>query len=177
MDKTDQEPEHAADPAAPTASEPNEMNSQAPLPAPPSATGQPWDNAAEEAWSEHSATAWALVYVIHRIRSTPLPPVLLPEQRRHFHKIIQMAAALLEDWQRSERDQAQQLALRGLITELSAEFLEAEQDHHGQNSHAGGQVEHEFTSSHQQYLEEVPEDAANDQSDHEADEAHQDQKM
>lgn len=71
---------------------------------------QAWDRANEQAWSEHSATAWALAYVIHRIRSTPLPPILLPEQRRHFQKVIQMASALMEEWQRRERDQAQQLA-------------------------------------------------------------------
>ena len=69
-----------------------------------------WDNAAEQEWSEHSTTAWALAYVIHRVRSTPLPPILPPEQRQHFHKVVQMAAALMEEWQRRERDQAQQLA-------------------------------------------------------------------
>lgn len=76
----------------------------------PSPTDKQWNSTNEQEWSEHSATAWALAYVIHRIRSTPLPPILLPEQRRHFQKVIQMAAALTEEWQRRERDQAQQLA-------------------------------------------------------------------
>jgi hypothetical protein len=80
------------------------------FPTPVSPAEGVWDNTAEQAWSEHSTTAWALAYVIHRIRSTPLPPILPPEQRRHFHKVVQMAAALMEEWQRRERDQAQQLA-------------------------------------------------------------------
>ncbi len=81
-----------------------ELSTQAPL------AEEVWDSAAEQEWSEHSTTAWALAYVIHRIRSTPLPPILPPEQRQHFHEVVQMAAALMEEWQRRERDQAQQLA-------------------------------------------------------------------
>ncbi|HEY7348213.1 MAG TPA: hypothetical protein VH599_07805 [Ktedonobacterales bacterium] len=77
-----------------------------------------WNSAIEQEWSEHSATAWALAHVIHHIRSTPLPPFLLPEQQRHFQKIILMAAALMEEWQRSERDQAQQLAIGRPVTGL-----------------------------------------------------------
>ncbi len=83
------------------------------------ATGMGWDSTAEQEWSEHSATAWALAHVIHRIRSTPLPPILSPEQRRHFQKVVQMAGALMEEWQRRERDQAQRLAIgRPLIDML-----------------------------------------------------------
>ena len=78
------------------------------LPSPPAE--KHWGNNHEQEWSEHSATAWALAHVIHRIRSTPLPPILLPEQRRRFQQVIQMAAALMEEWQRRERDQAQQIA-------------------------------------------------------------------
>jgi len=78
-----------------------------------------WDDAAEQEWTEHSATAWALAHVIHRIRSTSLPPILSAEQRRHFQKVVQMAAALMEEWQRRERDQAQRLATgRPLIDTL-----------------------------------------------------------
>lgn len=80
------------------------------LSTPASLAEEGWDSAAEQEWSEHSTTAWALAYVIHRIRSTPLPPILPPEQRQHFHKVVQMAAALMEEWQRRERDQAHQLA-------------------------------------------------------------------
>jgi hypothetical protein len=83
-----------------------------------------WNSATEEEWSEHSATAWTLAHVIHHIRSTPLPPFLSPEQRNHFHKIIQMAAEMIEDWQRGERDQAQQLASARPVTELPAEPAE-----------------------------------------------------
>lgn len=71
---------------------------------------QHWEPVQEEEWSEHTATAWTLAHIIHRIYSTPLPPVLSPEQRRHFQKIIKMAAALIEEWQQREREQAQQLA-------------------------------------------------------------------
>ncbi len=71
---------------------------------------QHWEQAQEEEWSEHTATAWTLAHIIHRIYSTPLPPVLSPEQRRHFQKIIKMAAALIEEWQQRERELAQQLA-------------------------------------------------------------------
>lgn len=77
---------------------------------PPPPADKEWGNTHKQEWSEHSAAAWALAHVIHRIRSTPLPPILLPEQRRHFQQVIQMAAALMEEWQRRERDQAQQLA-------------------------------------------------------------------
>jgi len=80
------------------------------LPMPAPLAEEAWDDTTEQAWSEHSTSAWALAHVIHRIRSTPLPPILPPEQRRHFQKVVQMAAALMEEWQRRERDQAQQLA-------------------------------------------------------------------
>jgi hypothetical protein len=69
-----------------------------------------WEQGQEEEWSEHTATAWTLAHIIHRIYSTPLPPTLSPDQRRHFHKIIKMAAALIEEWQQREREQAQHLA-------------------------------------------------------------------
>ena len=101
---TDQEPTNAFEPEVLTGAPDLEI-----ILAPPPAD-KPWDSTDEQAWSEHSATAWALAYVIHRIRSTPLPPILLSEQRRHFQTVIQLAAARIEEWQRRERDQAQQLA-------------------------------------------------------------------
>src|SRR5690348_2775152 len=82
-----------------------------------------WDNAAEQEWNEHSTTAWALTHVIHRICSTPLPPILPPEQRRHFQKVVQMAAALMEEWQRRERDQAQQLVAHHPFADSANEIL------------------------------------------------------
>lgn len=82
-----------------------------------------WDNAAEQEWNEHSTTAWALAHVIHRICSTPLPPILPPEQRRHFQKVVHMAAALMEEWQRRERDQAQQLVAQHSFTYAASEML------------------------------------------------------
>jgi hypothetical protein len=69
-----------------------------------------WEQAQEEEWSEHTATAWTLAHIIHRIYSTPLPPILSSEQREHFHKVIKMAAAMMEEWQEREREQAQHLA-------------------------------------------------------------------
>lgn len=69
-----------------------------------------WEPEQEEEWEEHAATAWTLAHIIHRVYATPLPPALSPEQRRHFQKIIKMAAALIEEWQQREREQAQQLA-------------------------------------------------------------------
>lgn len=84
--------------------------SDAEIAGPPAPVDKQQSSDDEQAWSEHSATAWALAHVIHRIRSTPFPPILLPEQRRHFQHVIHMAAALMEEWQRRERDQAQQLA-------------------------------------------------------------------
>ncbi len=69
-----------------------------------------WEAEQEEEWEEHAATAWTLAHIIHRVYATPLPPALSPEQRRHFQKIIKMAAALIEEWQQREREQAQQLA-------------------------------------------------------------------
>jgi hypothetical protein len=95
------------------------------------------DSANEQEWSEHSATAWALAYVIHRIRSTPLPPILLPEQRRHFQKVIQMASALMEEWQRRERDQAQQLAAARPPGGPLAEPPEISENTPGDPDHAG----------------------------------------
>lgn len=141
--KTDQEPDTVSDlemsmaPAS-SATEPLALEALPLL-----TEEQPWDSTAEEAWTEHSETAWALVYVIHRVRSTPLPPTLPPAQQQHFHKIIEMAVAMLEDWQRRERDQARQLALRGLITELEAELLEsgANPDEH---TNGNGQMEYDF---------------------------------
>lgn len=82
-----------------------------------------WDNAAEQEWNEHSTTAWALAHVIHRICSTPLPPILPPEQRRHFQKVVQMAAALMEEWQRREREQAQQLVAHHPFAYTASEML------------------------------------------------------
>ncbi len=130
MDKTDQERANTPELVMPAKTGPSETDPPA-MAAPtlemadgakpgPEAEQQ-WDNATEQEWSEHSATAWALAHVIHHIRSTPLPPFLLPEQRRHFHKIIQMAASLIEDWQRRERAQAQHLALGRPVTGLPAE--------------------------------------------------------
>ena len=69
-----------------------------------------WESEQEEEWEEHAATAWTLAHIIHRVYATPLPPALSPEQRRHFQKIIKMAAALIEAWQQREREQAQHLA-------------------------------------------------------------------
>lgn len=128
INKTDQESENTSDLAAPEAS-----NNGKPAPAalkeePPLTTNQHWNSATEEEWNEHSATAWALAYVIHRIRSTPHPPILLPEQRRHFEKITEMAAALIEEWQRRERDLAQQLAQERPVPELSPEVVGTGQD-------------------------------------------------
>lgn len=82
-----------------------------------------WNNEAEQEWSEHSTTAWALAHVIHRICSTPLPPFLPPEQQRHFQKVVQMAAALMEEWQRRERDQAQQIVAHHPFAEAANEIL------------------------------------------------------
>ena len=69
-----------------------------------------WEPEQEEDWEEHAATAWTLAHIIHRVYATPLPPALSPGQRRHFQKVIKMAAALIEAWQQREREQAQQLA-------------------------------------------------------------------
>ncbi|HLV99883.1 MAG TPA: hypothetical protein VKT82_14525 [Ktedonobacterales bacterium] len=92
------------------------------------AAEQQWNSAVEEEWNEHSATSWALAYVIHRIRSTPHPPILLPEQRRHFEKVVEMAAALIEQWQGHERDLAQQLGTRRPITDLPEDPAGTSQD-------------------------------------------------
>src|SRR6185437_11184438 len=78
--------------------------------------------------------SWALAYVIHRIRSTPHPPILLPEQRRHFEKVIEMAAALIEQWQGHERDLAQQLGTRRPVTDLPAETAETSQNDLDENA-------------------------------------------
>ena len=121
---TDQEPENARDLATNMPAS-DGVTDHLPTGVEPSPSSeQQWDSAAEEEWNEHSATAWALAYVIHRIRSTPYPPILLSEQRDHFQKVIEMAAALMEKWQRRERDQAQQLAQARPIAELSREALE-----------------------------------------------------
>ena len=160
--KTDQEPENVSDlerSAAPANGtyEPPTLEAQ-----PLAAEEQPWDRATEEAWSEHSETAWALVYVIHRVRSTPLPPTLPAAQQQHFHKIIEMAAVLLEDWQRRERDQARELALRGLITELTAELEEAGSSQLDDHVNGNGQGDHDFllarSISIDELLADLPED-------------------
>ena len=91
------------------------------MPVPPAK--REWNNEAEQEWSEHSTTAWALAHVIHRICSTPLPPFLPPEQQRHFQKVVQMAAALMEEWQRRERDQAQQLVAHHPFADAANEIL------------------------------------------------------
>lgn len=114
-DKTDQAPAHTLDSEAPAESGIHERGPLAGEEPAPNA-GKAWDSAAEQEWSEHSATAWALAHVIHHIHATPLPPFLLPEQRHHFQHIIQTAAALIEDWQRRERDQASQLASSRPVT-------------------------------------------------------------
>lgn len=120
MDKIDHEP--APVPNLLASAQVGTSAADPPAPAEPAqevdAANKAWDSAIEQEWSEHSATAWALAHVIHHIRSTPLPPFLSPEQRRHFQHIIQMAAALIEDWQRRERDQAQHLALARPVSGL-----------------------------------------------------------
>jgi len=123
MGTPDQAPASAPDPATPVESADLSVEFSAP------SASKEWDSAHEQAWSEHSATAWALAHVIHRIRSTPLPPTLLPEQRRRFHKVVQMAAALIEEWQRSERDQAQQLAADRPLTDSLLAALPANESH------------------------------------------------
>ena len=128
MNKTDQELENVRDLATNVPAGTSTVEALPTKAAPPPSPNQQWNSAAEEEWNEHSATAWALAYVIHRIRSTPYPPILLPEQRDHFQKVIEMAAALMEEWQRRERDQAQQLAQARPIPELSLEALEAVPD-------------------------------------------------
>ena len=163
--KTDQEPEPVSDlgtSAAPatSATEPLALEAQPLL-----TEEQPWDSTAEEAWTEHSETAWALVYVIHRVRSTPLPPTLPLAQQQHFHKIIEMAVAMLEEWQRRERDQARQLALRGLITELEAELLESGANQLDEHTNGKAQLEHDFSFARSisidDLLADVPEAAEN----------------
>lgn len=98
------------------------------IPVPPA--NREWDNAAEQEWNEHSTTAWALAHVIHRICSTPLPPFLPPEEQRHFHKVVQMAAALMEEWQRRERDQAQQIVAHHPFAEAANAILTETQATH-----------------------------------------------
>ena len=117
--KTEQESESAAEPEAPAAPDNDEPLMLALEEEPPPALEKQWDSAAEDEWNEHRATAWALAYIIHRVRSTPFPPILLPAQRHHFQKVIEMAAALMEDWQRDERDLAQHLAQERPVTEFS----------------------------------------------------------
>lgn len=87
-----------------------------------------WNNVAEQEWNEHSTTAWALAHVIHRICSTPLPPILPQEQRRHFQKVVQMAASLMEEWQRREREQAQQLVAHHPFAYAASEIFTESQD-------------------------------------------------
>jgi hypothetical protein len=118
-EKADQEPLNVPAPVAPE-DEPGNLEIA-------HAARAAWDSATEQEWNEHSATSWALAHVIHHIRSTPLPPFLSSEQQRHFQKIIQMAAALIEDWQRRERDQAQRLALGRPVTELPTEPAAADE--------------------------------------------------
>jgi hypothetical protein len=112
----------------PALPETSEQASAAQEDEPPSAPEQEWNSATEEEWTEHRETAWALAYVIHRIRSTPNPPILLPAQKQHFQKTIERAAALIEEWQRRERDLAQQLVQAKPVTELSSETAEAIQN-------------------------------------------------
>lgn len=123
--KTDHAPEPTDDLTAPAASEPLAPEAPTLESEPPPAADQPWNSASEEEWNEHRTTAWALAYVIHRIRSTPHPPILLPEQRRHFEKIVEMAAALIAEWQGQERDLAQQLGTRRPVAELATQPLDA----------------------------------------------------
>jgi len=153
-DKTDQAPVHTLDPGAPAEAGTLE---RAPLageePAPNA--GKKWDSAAEQEWSEHSATAWALAHVIHHIHTTPLPPFLLPEQRDHFQHIIQTAAALIEDWQRRERDQARQLASSRPVTGLPVASSAASQDGLSRHPAAEGQSEQASPQPHQPAMEEV----------------------
>ncbi len=154
---TDQEPANTRDLAAPAQSGAAPID-PLPLPTePPPAPEQQWDNTAEEEWNEHSATAWALAYVIHRVRSTPYPPILLPEQRNHFQKVIEMAAALMEEWQRRERDQAQQLAQARPIAELSREALETVPGDLDENTPAEWEKQR-FTQPYHLLLEDEEED-------------------
>lgn len=140
--KIEPESENASDLAAPTIAETSEqtMSSTPAMPEtneqalaaleeePPSAPEQQWNSATEEEWNEHRETAWALAYVIHRIRSTSNPPILLPAQKQHFQKTIERAAALMEEWQRRERDLAQQLVQARPVSALSSEAAEAIQN-------------------------------------------------
>lgn len=165
MDKTAQAPTQTPDLVTPAESGTLDMSALATADPTPKAS-QAWDSAAEQAWSEHSATAWVLAHVIHQIRSTPLPPFLLPEQRQHFHKIVQAAAALIEDWQRRERDQAQQLASSRPVGELTVELTAANQNGFSPPPAAEAQAEQEPSPSRQTTLEKLP-------GEHGADEANQ----
>ncbi len=142
--KIEQESEHTSDLAAPTmpeirrpplaaepetaAPETSDPTSAAMEEEPPSTPEKQWNSATEEEWNEHRETAWALAYVIHRIRSTPNPPILLPAQKQHFQHTIEKAAALMEEWQRRERDLAQQLVQARPATDFSSEADEAIQN-------------------------------------------------
>ncbi len=127
LPNTEQAPEKTGDLAGPAESDAVELVAPA-LESEPARAAEPqWNNATEEEWNEHSATSWALAYVIHRIRSTPHPPILLSEQRRHFEKVVEMAAALIEQWQGHERDLAQQLGMRRPVTALPEESPGADQ--------------------------------------------------
>jgi hypothetical protein len=158
IDKTDQEPENAPDLTTTAPSVTGETDPLSMEADPPPAPEQQWNSATEEEWNEHSATAWALAYVIHRIRSTPHPPILLSEQRDHFHKVIEMAAALIEEWQRRERDQAQQLAQTRPIDKLSQEALEAVPDSLDENAAAEVWNRRLFTPPYQLLLADDEED-------------------
>lgn len=153
-DKTDQAPAHTLDP---TASAESGMLERAPLAREEAApnTDKAWDSAAEQEWSEHSATAWALAHVIHHIHTTPLPPFLLPEQRDHFQQVIQTAAALIEDWQRRERDRASQLASSRPVTGLTQDLSATSPDARSQHPAAEGQVEQAPSQSHQPTMKEM----------------------
>lgn len=132
--------------------------------------GKEWDSAAEQEWSEHSATAWALAHVIHHIHTTPLPPFLSPEQRDHFQKTIQAAAALIEDWQRRERDRASQLASSRPVTGLTQDPSATNQDARSQHPAAEGQAEQVSPQSQQPTMEEMLDEQG-------ADEANQNHKI
>jgi hypothetical protein len=153
MQKTDQESENADNLSIPVESNTTEIAQQLLEAEATQPVEEQWNSATEEEWNEHSATSWALAHVIHRIRSTPHPPILLPEQRRHFEKVVEMAAALIEQWQGHERDLAQQLGMRRPITELSTEPIGASQNHLDGNEADEDWIKPAFTPLYQLLLE------------------------
>lgn len=162
-DQTDQAPAHIFDPAEPAESG---MLERAPLAREEAAPGadRAWDSATEQEWSEHSATAWALAHVIHHIHTTPLPPFLLPEQRDHFQHIIQTAAALIEDWQRRERERARQLAISRPVTGLTQDSSTANQDALSQHPVAEGPAEQAPSRPHQPPMEDALDEQGADEA-------------